>query len=79
MIVEVIGRNYINKIILPKAIEGNNYIQDIEINIDAKDGKWELTSEQSKIISPNSIHILNDKITFNSQKIKILNKVNNTI
>ena len=68
MIVTLIGKQKLHKIILPKEISGNYWIYDETkeekqklLNIEAKDGKW-------KVLSNNHVKILDPKYAKISEK-----------
>lgn len=85
MIVTLMGRNSINKIILPKVAIGNYWLCDKNdekekklINIEAKDGKWQATSNYyATIINLDEIDLVNnmDYLDSTKKEIKIQNRV----
>ena len=82
MLVTLIRKNNINKIILPQIVFGNYWINDkinVDkklINIEGKDGFWQITSNNNiKIIDANTVKINeNDDIVIDPKESKILEK-----
>ena len=67
MLVTLIGNNQVNKIILPKEIIGNYWITDNKdnklVNIEAKDGKWQVKSTLvTRILEPHSVQISDNSV-----------------
>ena len=72
MQVILVGKNFMNKLILPKDVNGNYWINDEDskkvINIQAKNGKWEITSTNlAKIRYKSDISTVNNEITYVSR------------
>lgn len=80
MLVVLIGEGKMNKVILPKVPSGN-YIIDNNmdkriIDIEARDGKWQITSDKDmKILNPKCIKITDDKINVINSKELFLKSV----
>ena len=70
MLVTLIGKKSIYKITLPQFAVGNYWISDKSnekekklVNIEARDGKWQVVSNNhAKIINPRCINIMDNKI-----------------
>lgn len=83
MLVTLIGKNLIYKIALPQTPIGNYWITDKNredekklINIEGKNGKWQITSNNyAKIINPSAIRINKSEIIVEKSKEKIIDKV----
>ena len=72
MQVILVGKNFMNKLILPKEVNGNYWLNDEEskkvINIQAINGKWEISSTNlAKIRFKSDISTINNEITYVSR------------
>ena len=80
MIAFLIGKNKINKVVLPKYATGNYWIMDSNaekiLNIEADEDKWQIISNKHiKIIKENNIVFDENRITINNIYASILDKV----
>ena len=83
MLVTLIGKNTIQKIILPKIVRGNYWLSDKSgekekklLNIEAKENKWEvLSSNYVRIINPKNINIYENGIKIVESDKTIVDKI----
>lgn len=82
MLVVLIGKNSINKITLPQTILGNYWLTDENnkdkklINIEGKNGKWQVLSNNSvRILDSKFVEISDDSIIVDWSKVNTLDKV----
>ena len=83
MLVTLIGKDRIFKLQLPQVVKGNYWLSDktgsIErklINIEEKNGKWQIVSNNySQIINPSCIHISDSKIEVVNSDNRVLDKI----
>ena len=83
MLVRLIGKNFMCKLVLPRTPEGNYWISDKSgkterklVNIEGKEGKWQITSDEFvKIINPKAVYIGEDITKVCERKDKIIDKI----
>lgn len=82
MLVVLIGDNKIHKIMLPQIPSGNYILNEDNdskikksIEIEAQNGKWQITSNQkAKIVNPKYVNITNEKIEMQKVKTPFISK-----
>lgn len=81
MFVTLIGGGIISKVKLPQTVNGNYWLTEKKsgkkiINIEGKNGKWQITSnDYIKIVNPKYIKINDAQIQILKAKDRILNKI----
>lgn len=80
MLVTLIGRNSMNKIILPSTVEGSYWITDKSgqklVNIEGKMGYWQIVSNDSaKIVNSQYINFQNDNMDISDIEKAVIKKI----